>query len=335
MTVYAAITDANRAIAWGHAARQIALASRGRERGIRATIVSGSAVVRNMCEEARISFVMMDDPAQMLNYMQDCGIGRLIIDIHERDFRNFTPLCRSMERLVLVVSEVGYSVTPFGHHIVRMGADLQEWNSWVDVESEYGLTRVHAGRTWLAFRDEFKNTHRKIAREPGAILIAHGGSDPHGLTVRSLRALELTRLSWTVYVLVTDSFKNIETVEHFAAKSKHTCRVIKNTSEVAVWMRRSTVALINGGNVRYELCVAQTPFVAVSFQPQQYACTEQIAALGAGINLGVMNEVGDEAIAHAVEELLMNDARRHSMQEVMGTLFDFGGCDRMLDLIEG
>ena len=335
MSVYAAITDASQTIGWGHAARQIALASRGRDRGFHPILISGSPVTRNLCQDAGIPFVMLEDPAEMLKYLHDHRIRRLIIDVHEKNFPTFRTLCRGVEQLMLVVSEVGHTFKPFGHHMVRIGSDMQEWNSRVVAQSEYGLTQLHAGRAWLLFRDEFQNTSRTVAREFGAILIAHGGSDPHGLTARSLRALERTTWIWTVYVLVTDSCIDIETVERLAADSKHKWQVIKNTSEVAAWMRRSTVALINGGNVRYELCVAQTPFVAISFQPQQYACTERIAALGAGINLGVMNEVGDEAIAHAVEELLMNDARRHSMQEVMGTLFDFGGCDRMLDLIEG
>jgi hypothetical protein len=79
--------------------------------------------------------------------------------------------------------------------------------------------------------------------------------------------------------------------------------------------------------------MAQTPFVAISFQPQQYICTEQIARLGAGVNLGEMNRVADIEIAEAVEGLLMDEERLLNMSCIMGSLFDTKGAERILNLL--
>jgi len=202
------------------------------------------------------------------------------------------------------------------------------------VDGLHGPVTLHSGRSWLPFREEFYEQPRPT-RQERTIIIAHGGTDPYRLTVRSLEALQLTSEKWTVVVLATNAFRDLGDVHRAAAKSKHECTVLVDSKNVAEWMRKATVAIINGGNVRYELCVTGTPFVAIAFQPQQYVCTEQIASLGAGVNLGEMNKIDNYKIACAVENLISDPAEINRMREVMQTLFDEKGCGRILDLILG
>jgi spore coat polysaccharide biosynthesis predicted glycosyltransferase SpsG len=334
VNTYFVITEVSHAVGWGHVSRQVAIALRAMQRGIRPTFISISPMAGKFCKEAHIPFVKLEDYSEVIDYLGNLQVSNLIIDVHEKNFPIFRPLLNEVQQMTLVVSEEGVPFTPFGHHVVRVGSDVQTWHYREFVKNEYGRTQVHAGRAWQLFRNEFQDSGLKTSREPGAILIAHGGSDPFQLTARSLRSLQLTKDIWDVYVMVTDSYSDISNIERIASLSKHRCQVIKNTTRVAAWMRRATVALINGGNVRYELCIAKTPFVTISFHAEQYNCNERLAALGVGVNLGLKDEISDGAIAMAVENLLLDHTSRRLMQLIMGRLFDLRGCDRILDLME-
>jgi spore coat polysaccharide biosynthesis predicted glycosyltransferase SpsG len=335
MSRYAVITDANASIGLGHVSRQIAIANHAQRRNIGVDMMSVSSIAGALCVKSGLQFHPLSNMDEAGHRMAAIGIKRAIIDVHESTFPSAAGLCASLERAVLMVSEVGKTFRPYGHHLIRLGSEIGEWNIEKQVDGLQGPVLVHAGRKWLPFRDEFLQSAQGCPRDDRTILIAHGGTDPHLLTARSLEALEHTRMTWNVLVLATTAFRDLDRVQRAAAASKHACRVIVDAEGVADWMRAATVAIINGGNIRYELCVTGTPFVALSFQPQQYVCTEQISSIGAGINLGVMNEVDDRALALAVEDLICDSDRLNRMREVMLRLFDGKGCDRVVDLVMG
>ena len=329
---YVAITDASPEIGTGHVMRQISLAQAAIKSDLAPMLVSHSPWVAKMCKLNGIPFIFARSSEEIAEVIERTSAHHLVIDVYERDFTLFRLLC-NQRKSILMVSEVGYGFPHFGDHVVRIGSNLHEWDCLEETLGPDRNTQIHSGRAWMIFRDEFNLCVDESKRDLETILICHGGSDPFGLTQRCLKAIELTHECYKCNILVTDFFSDINRIYALAQDSRHKCKVIVNTPSIGHWMRRSTVALINGGNVRYELCVTQTPFVAVSFQPQQYKCTEQVAALSAGINLGVMSEVRDKDIAYAVENLLIDNDRWRSMHDAMGTLFDLHGCDRIVDLL--
>lgn len=331
---YIAITDASPEIGTGHVMRQICLAQAAITADVAPIVISSSPLAAKLCKLNDIPFVFANSSEEIAAVIKKMNVRHLVIDVHERDFNQYRLLgnqCKS----VLIVSEVGHNFPPYGDHIVRIGSDLHEWDCLEGVSGSNKITCIHSGRAWMIFREEFNQPIDESERDLDTILICHGGSDPFGLTQRCLKAMELTHECYNCYILVTGFYSSIDEIYAHARASKHQCEVILNAHNPGYWMQRSTVALINGGNVRYELCITRTPFVAISFQPQQYKCTDQITSLGAGVNLGVMSEVNDKDIAYTLENLIINKDLWRSMHKTMGTLFDLRGCDRILDLLLG
>lgn len=321
------ITDASRQLGMGHLMRQLALAKYAQSQTWSVTFISHSDVVIRRCKEEGFDCFTADDWDAIVPKVLNAQPDAVIIDIHQKEFNRFRSLGDESFKLLLMVSEVGADFTPFGDHLIRNGSDMQEW----DLTQNTADTVLHSGRAWMIFRDEFQKV-ADIKKQPDRLIIAHGGTDPFNLTEYSLQALEHCQHKWTVDVFVTSQFQDLIEIEKLAESSKHQVNVLLDSKEVAAVMQRASAAIINGGNVRYEVCLTQTPFAAVSFQPTQYICTEQVTDLGIGFNCGLYTEIEPPELALKVDTILTDVDLRNEMMHAMQTLFDFNGPSRILKL---
>lgn len=324
------VTDASRQIGLGHVMRQLSLAQAARKRGWAVHWVSPSPVVGTLAATHAIPHTRvstLDDVCSELD-----GDSLFIIDVHQRDFPRLR--CeKTAARATLLVSEVGYDFKPYGAHMVFVGSRLDQWATKHTSVHEWGETLQHAGRAWMIFREEFTRKSMDQLRRANHVLVCHGGSDPHRLTEFSLQALALVDRPITVTVLATDAFPALAEVERLAQASPHPCEIVQNALELRAYMESASIAVMNGGNVRYELCVSGTPYVALSFQRTQYTCTQQLSQQGVGVNLGLMTEMTPQIVADAVTKLLDDEKKRQEMQVAMRVLFDSSGADRVLNLL--
>lgn len=326
------VTDASPEIGLGHAMRQLSLAQAARRHGWSVHWYSPSPEVEAIAETHAIPHTRLstlDDVCPRIERE-----GSLIIDVHQRDFPRLR--CgKASAHATLMVSEVGYDFSPYGNHVVFVGRRLDQWTATHMLVHEFGGTQEHSGRAWTIFSEEFATESVGETRRSNHVLVCHGGSDPRRLTELTLQALALVERQITITVLVTDAFPAISEVELLANSIQHPCEVVRNTASVRGFMEQASIAVINGGNVRYELCLSGTPYVAVSFQEKQYECTQQLSRQGVGVNLGLMKTVTPSILAAEVTELLDDYERRKIMEAEMKMLFDPFGADRVLNLFTG
>jgi len=319
----------------GHATRQLVVARHAVCQGHHAVVFTDASGVAALATASGIAseiLVNIEDASILAAALQAHSVTHLVIDVPEPAF----PALRSLaERwpTVLVVSRVGRDFEWFGSDVILIGESMSEWETLIDSTASSPHARVHSGRAYLTFRDEFaEGIGMAAGSRPESILVAHGGADPYGLTARCLGALEHTTRDYTVQILLGSANCDVDCIEGLASESKHNCQVTIDASDVAARMRGACLSLISGGNVRYESCMTGTPFVALSISQRQFDITEQVSGMGAGVNLGVAELISDLEIAVTVDDLVLDVERRSRMQGVMTGLFDMGGSDRILSI---
>lgn len=324
------LTDASQEIGLGHAMRQLSLAQYFKKNGLDVNWVSASTEVHDIAQKNGICHFMF--PSLECAFNDIDGNAELVVDIHQRDLSRLHP-ASNLSKTITLVSDIGYDYPIFGKHIVLVGSDLDVWSK---VDTKTLLDRnvlLHSGRKWMIFRDEFSETKRPIRKNSKNILVCHGGSDPHNLTELTLNALDIAEIDITITVLATDRFPSLSRIKKLATQNSHPCDLVLNSCSVRSYMEVADLAIINGGNVRYELCLVGTPYIAISFQPSQYKCTHQLSKIGVGVNLGLASHLNTELIAESISQLYANQARKTNMSEKMKQLFDLQGAERILGLL--
>jgi len=334
MNNLAIITSASVNTGSGHVMRQLALAEKALERDFIVQFYTDTDFAADLIKNSGfqvVRYINSKRSQDLLNFLKTNQTTHLIIDVHESLFLKFKEIA-AFYQTMLVVSPVGFDFEPFGNEIVHIGKNMGAWMKIVSA-SDVAIN-IASGRAWTVFRSEFAGQEEDIERD-NSILICHGGSDPASLTLKSMRALELSEKIYEVNILAGAGFTDLKEIKRLADKSKHSCRIIKGELLPSRWMRKAVLAIINGGNIRYELCLTGTPYLALSINERQYNYSDELARLGAGINLGVHDTLDLQAIAIAIDEIMLDDELRQKMILDMSKLFDMNGSDRMLDLVTG
>ena len=303
------ITSGSHKIGMGHAFRQISFALTAMKAGYSPIILTDSEIVAKCADKSNVKNLLIkiknkDSLSELLKHLRPSFV---VIDVHEKDFPNYSWVANYW-RTQLIVSRVCHDFDLYGENVFFIGEDLNYWKvkkeKWIP--NNLSKVKIYTGRAFIYFRKEFDidltHLHKKIDNQ---ILITHGGSNPNALTQKCLEALQLTNNAYDIKVLVGPSFKDIDHIKILSKKSKHKCELLIGKTEVAEVMSTSGIALINGGNTRYELCVTGTPFIALSLQEKQYKFTEQLTKEGAGINIGLYHKVSLEQLSKEIDQLYL------------------------------
>lgn len=330
----AVITTGGHDIGMGHAMRQISIIENMKNKDYKFSVFTDNQLVFEEFRKHDIDCSKIDiyDKKIIFEGFRNKQIEFVLIDVYEPVFPKFEWISEHWST-TLIVSRIGYELTIYAQNIFYIGEDLHTWRTEKIIKSMRGTTKILSGRAFLLFRPEFGEINYFVEDCDKAILIAHGGSDPHKLTTRSIKSLEMTKEIFTINLVIGPLFHDKE-INELTYNSKHNYVVYRNPSNLSEIMSKSTVAIINGGNIRYELCMTKTPYVALSIHTKQFMYNKELSDLGVGVNLGIISDIYDSQITHAVESLLNNFERRQYMKKNMATLFDMKGPKRLINEIE-
>lgn len=326
------ITNGNKRIGFGHIARDKVLANEFARNRWKVNILtsSDSPFINNINKDFQklhitSSFKRSDSENILSGIIKSEEINVILVDLIENEYSDLSWIKDKFPNILIV------TITLFLFDIEKRYEHISFFPSINRIENiNQSNFKLYSGISFFIFREEFRILEKKIRTEANKVLITMGGADPYGLTLKVLENLEDTYLFITIILPKHSlSYNDVKKI----IDNKSNIRLIEFTENISKEMTEHDIAIINGGSTRYEVCLAKTPFIAISIHQVQYNITKQLTDLGVGINLGIKENLNMEIVNGAVHSLLNNYTQRQTMSDKMAFLFDTDGASRIYNII--
>jgi spore coat polysaccharide biosynthesis predicted glycosyltransferase SpsG len=196
--------------------------------------------------------------------------------------------------------------------------------------------RALFGPEYIVLDESFERAHRlpKGVRERVAeVLVFMGGSDPAGLTLRALEALDQLEPEWHTSVALGYGFARHAEAAELAARCRNV-DLLPGPSDLAHRMQEADMALCSGGIAMFELACVGTPAVVWCQVDHEVDNARLFVERGAVRCLGLGDESGPGGVAEALRALADDTAARRAMSEAGKKTVDGRGLSRVVEAVE-
>ena len=200
----------------------------------------------------------------------------------------------------------------------------------VELEDFYG------GPSYAILRESFSGRPKGELERPDQVVVSFGGSDPQGLTLKVLRALdgqanEIGDL--TVRVVLGPAFSYRQELEELLTKLSIQPSVLESVENMAETLSEAKLVFCSGGMTVFEIAALGTPGVVLCQNARELRRMETFARRGSIVHLGLGTEVGEALIRETTRELLGSVERRATMSEAGRNLVDGVGTRRAAKVV--
>lgn len=168
---------------------------------------------------------------------------------------------------------------------------------------------LHAGWEWVLLRRQFADLSPAIKTNlRPVVLVAMGGSDPAGLNLKALKALELLTEDFETVVVLGSAFCHKQALERFLSGARRHFEIRRNVLDMAGVMAKADLAVASFGVTAYELAALGVPGIYLCLTDDHAESASVFDAEGMGISLGVSSAVTGDAIAATAQRLITDPA---------------------------
>jgi spore coat polysaccharide biosynthesis predicted glycosyltransferase SpsG len=164
---------------------------------------------------------------------------------------------------------------------------------------------VRTGWDWIPLRRGFSAPGvARAQRDVPRVLVACGGSDPVGLTLRAVRALELIELPLEPVLLIGAAFRHRAALDVLLSSAARPYDVRIDPSDPAATLADADVAIASFGMTAYELAALRVPAVHLCLTDDHAESAAALHRAGAARSLGRHDRTDDAVLAGVVSSLL-------------------------------
>lgn len=318
--------DASSQIGTGHFMRCLTLADALKQRGAQIRFISRH-MPRTMCDMLNVKgheFVKLEgtdgktdelshshwlgtsqqkDAQDTIKALSDKTWDWLVVDHYALDIRWENAL-RGSTKKIMVIDDIADR---------RHDCDLLlDQNFYSDMENRYeNLIPVQCiklfGPKYALLRPEFRKSRENLRKRDGRvsrIFVFFGGSDPTNETAKALEAIRLLgRPDIAVDVVVGTANSHLDVIAAIC-DSMPNVRLHRQVDNMAELMATADLAVGAGGSTTWERCYLGLPTILFVLADNQQRAAEDLADVGAIVNLGASANVNAEHLSKAIGRLI-------------------------------
>lgn len=202
-------------------------------------------------------------------------------------------------------------------------------------------TKLLLGPQYSLLREEFKKNriNMKIRDNIKQMLIFFGGGDCANETIKAIEAVKkLNRADIFLDVVVGEACPSQQEIKDMCASISN-ARFFCQSNQISQLMNQADLAIGAGGTITWERCCLGLPSIVLTIAENQVALTSVASSLGVINYLGKSDEVTEEALSSAIQELIKNPEMLRKMSENAHELVDGMGSQKvassLMELING
>ncbi len=316
--------DASSAIGLGHVVRCLALADELQKRHNCQVCfaMQKEPLGIQLVEERNFLVHQMDsrysgEEVWLKALIQSSSPDVLVIDVRTRLSRQAVEHIREIGVMIVTLDDSSDR---------RLAADLAFYPPVPQVEqldwSEFS-GHCYVGWEWVILRPEFAEHRQKLlgAKESSefvdrlpTLLVTMGGSDPAGLTLKAMQALETLSEPFRTMVVLGKGFQQYAEVSEWMETSKRHFEILRNVFSMPTLMLQADIALASFGVTAYELAALGVPSLHLCLTEDHAISSLAFERAGMAKSLGFYSAINLSDLAHAVRHLLINPMQQQVMR---------------------
>ena len=308
---------------YGHVKRMVALARTLRDReGIGAMFaLNGSEDAAAPIRRAGFAAAMLHGASDLETLIDANSPDILLLDGREGPSRAELEKLRQGVAVTAVIDDGNDRrlACDYAYYPPVSGALALDWQG--------AATHVRIGWEW-SLLGLSPQTVRTPSSRP-TVLVAMGGSDPHGLTLRCARALAPLDSMLRIRFVIGSGMKDARTVALSLVGLKQNYETVEGAEDLSAAYASADLALCAFGVTAFELAACGVPAIYLGLTNDHAASASAFAEAGMGISLGVADSITDGEIARAVQWLMHKPQARRDMRNVGLSLMDGQGAARI------
>ena len=258
------------------------------------------------------------------NILQGVDPEVVVLDVRNGPSVELLELARMEDRVIVTIDDP---------ELKRLSADLAFYPGapqadrldWTGFEGQ-----LFAAPEWVILRRSFAARGSRHEKLPPRVLIATGGSDPAGLTLEAVTALDQVEENLDPAIMLGSSFCHHEALEALLSRTRRDFQIHTDPADVADLMSRFDLAVASFGVTAYELAALGVPTVYFCLSEDHSAGASVLDSLGVGINTGLHSATACQGLLTEKVSLLVRDSSlRNRMSAKATTTFDSLGASRI------
>lgn len=194
--------------------------------------------------------------------------------------------------------------------------------------------QLFVGWEWVVLRREFSQKYRKfgikindsISSIIPNILVTMGGSDPRGMTLKAIEALNFLDKHFETTIVLGPGFTRRKELKDLIHSFNHPYKIYENTSNMAELMAGANLAVASFGVTAYELASMGVPAIHLCLTEDHAESASIFHEEMVAFCLGQIDEVTNDMLVKEIKRILTDNALRTNMSKRMQKLISGNGA---------